>query len=213
MNLVRNTALLAAILASVIALAGYAGVRQAQAEERTEKLERRAEKAEERAEKLAEEAEELAEIAEEGDEKAEERAEKAEEKAEKAEEKAEELAEKAEESAESTNKGRAEKTGAERRGSQDATLRIEGGPKAEFSGTCTVGDEEHALSSRVPQSFDYDLEGRKLECEIRNEGDGSLKVLLTAGGTRAVQQTNAGTTNLVYKDGSVSSSTSSGSAS
>jgi len=100
---------------------------------------------------------------------------------------------------------------------QEVTLRIEGDPGVEFSGTCSVGDEENELSGQVPESFGYDLKGQQLKCEIRKEGTGagSLKVLLTGPGDRIEQQTSSpgGTINLVYSENAVSSSTSSSSSS
>jgi hypothetical protein len=96
---------------------------------------------------------------------------------------------------------------------REVMLEIDGDPGTEFSGVCSVGDEENELSGEVPDSFSYDLEGQQLECEIRKEstGSGSLKVLLTGPGDRIEQQTSTpgGTIRLVYSGNSVSSSTSS----
>ena len=95
--------------------------------------------------------------------------------------------------------------------SEEVSLEIGGDSGAGFSGACYVGDEEFELDGQAPESFDYDLEGRRLECELLNEGPGSLEIVLVADGTRSVQQLNAGTLNLLtYGDGLVSSSTSSG---
>jgi hypothetical protein len=107
------------------------------------------------------------------------------------------------------------KVGEERTGGggsgREVTLSIEGDPGTGFSGTCSVGDEENELSGQVPESFGYDLEGQQLECEIRQEGAGSLKILLTGPGDRIEQQINnpGGTISLVYSENGVSSSTSS----
>jgi hypothetical protein len=107
------------------------------------------------------------------------------------------------------------KVGEERTGGggsgREITLSIEGDPETRFSGTCSVGDEENELSGQVPESFGYDLEGQQLECEIRQEGAGSLKILLTGPGDRIEQQINnpGGTISLVYSENGVSSSTSS----
>ncbi len=103
-----------------------------------------------------------------------------------------------------------ERTGGEGSG-REVTLSIEGDPGTGFSGTCSVGDEENELSGQVPESFGYDLEGQQLECEIRQEDAGSLKILLTGPGDRIEQQINApgGSINLAYSENGVSSSTSS----
>ena len=107
------------------------------------------------------------------------------------------------------------KVGEERTGGggsgREVTLSIEGDPGTGFSGTCNVGDEENELSGQVPESFGYDLEGQQLECEIRQEGAGSLKILLTGPGDRIEQRINApgGTISLAYSENGVSSSTSS----
>ena len=95
------------------------------------------------------------------------------------------------------------------------TLNIEGDPGTEFSGTCSIGDEENELSGEVPESFDYDLEGQQLGCEIRQENAGNLNVLLTGPGDRVEQQANTpgGSISLVYSENGVSSSTSSSGAS
>jgi hypothetical protein len=94
---------------------------------------------------------------------------------------------------------------------REVTLRIDGEPGTEFSGTCNVGDEENELSGQVPESFGYDLEGQQLECEIRQEGTGSLEILLTGPGDRIQQRINnpGGTISLAYSENGVSSSTSS----
>jgi hypothetical protein len=91
------------------------------------------------------------------------------------------------------------------------TLSMEGDPGTEFSGTCSVGDEDNELSGEVPESFDYDLEGQQLECEIRQESAGNLNALLIGPGDRLEQQANTpgGTISLVYSENGVSSSTSS----
>jgi hypothetical protein len=94
---------------------------------------------------------------------------------------------------------------------REVTLSIEGDPGTEFSGTCNVGDEENELNGQVPESFGYDLEGQQLECEIRQEGAGSLEILLTGPGDRIEQRINnpGGTISLAYSENGVSSSTSS----
>ena len=100
-------------------------------------------------------------------------------------------------------------------GAGEVTLRIEGDPETEFSGTCFVGDEKHELSGRVPQTFRYELvDGRTLECEIHQRSTGTLKVVLSAGNDRIVQLVSppGATVRLTYSGNVVSSaSTSSGS--
>lgn len=107
-------------------------------------------------------------------------------------------------------KARGERTGGGGSG-REVTLSIDGDPDTEFSGTCDVGDEENELSGQVPESFDYDLEGQQLECEIRQESSGSLEILLTGPGDRIEQQISnpGGTISLAYSENGVSSSTSS----
>ena len=132
--------------------------------------------------------------------------EKAMQQAENAAERAHQAARQAEERA-----GSAEGEG---RGPGEVTLRIEGDPGTEFSGTCFVGDEKHELSGRVAQTFRYELDGRKLECEIHQRSTGTLEVVLFAGNDRIVQLVSSpgATVRLTYSDSVVSSaSTSSGS--
>lgn len=104
--------------------------------------------------------------------------------------------------------------GNESGGSEDVTLRITGDEGTRFSGTCSVGEEEHEVSGRVPQSFKYNLDGRKLACEIRKEDaqGAELNVVLEDENTRSVQRSEGGedtVIRLVYEDGNVSSSMSS----
>ena len=90
----------------------------------------------------------------------------------------------------------------------EATLELQGEPGTEFSGSCTVGDEEpEEISAQVPESFTYELEGRPLECEISPEGD--IQVALTVGSVHSVQRISGGTLKLTYENGSISSSLSS----
>lgn len=89
-----------------------------------------------------------------------------------------------------------------------ARLEITGSPGGAFSGSCTIGDDDsEGISGEVPRSFTYDLKGRPLNCEIGSDGD--LRVELTVGNTHSVQSISGGTLNLTYKDGSISSFTSS----
>ena len=87
---------------------------------------------------------------------------------------------------------------------QEATLELQGEPGTEFSGSCTVGDEEpEEISGQIPESFTYELGGGPLECEISPEG--STQVHLTVGNVRSVERISGGTLKLTYKNGSISS--------
>ena len=82
---------------------------------------------------------------------------------------------------------------------REITLSLEGDAGTGFSGTCSVGDEEESFEGQVPKSFSYELGGRQLECEIqKQDGSGTLEVLLTGPGDRVRQQTDnpGGTINL-----------------
>jgi hypothetical protein len=78
--------------------------------------------------------------------------------------------------------------------SEEVTLNIEGSPTTEFSGTCIIGGKvEKKISGRVPKRFVYELDGQRLECEIRKQSSnsGQMKVEFSAGGqTNSVQQTS-----------------------
>ena len=98
------------------------------------------------------------------------------------------------------------------------TLDIRGERGTRFSGTCSIGGEDRRIGGRVPESYSYELSGKKLECEIRKDGPGTLEAVLAAGDcVRSVhRQTGAGSgfIRLTYSgDGasSVSSSQSQGS--
>ena len=88
--------------------------------------------------------------------------------------------------------------------SGEVTLKIEGSPGTEFSGTCIVGGkEEKRLSGSVPKRFIYELDGHPLECEIRKQSSnsGQMKVEFSAGDdTNSVQQTSTqgGSVTLLY---------------
>jgi hypothetical protein len=88
--------------------------------------------------------------------------------------------------------------------SGEVTLKIEGSPATEFSGTCIVGgEEERKVSGRVPKRFIYELDGQPLECEISKQSTnyGEMKVEFSAGDdTNSVQQTSTqgGTLTLRY---------------
>lgn len=97
----------------------------------------------------------------------------------------------------------------------EAMLEMNGDPGTEFSGTCTVGNDETEISGQVPDSFAYDLDGERLDCEIHNDSPGgNLEIVFaTAPNNRSVQQLNRGTLNLTYENGKISSFSSSSSSS
>jgi len=106
-------------------------------------------------------------------------------------------------------------TGSRERGPENVTLRVKGDKGTQYSGTCTTADKEEEIGGQVPQSFEYELEGEQLECEITKRS-GTLKIVLIGDGTRAVQQVGSqgGTFNLAYNgNGGVSFSTTSSSGS
>ena len=105
--------------------------------------------------------------------------------------------------------GCAGSVGASRGGEGDqARLEIKGSPGNEFSGSCTIGDEEpEEISGEVPESFTCDLRGRSLDCEISSGGE--LQVEFTAGNAHSVQSFSGGSLHLNYENGSISSVTSS----
>ena len=88
--------------------------------------------------------------------------------------------------------------------SGEVTLKVEGSPRTEFSGTCIIGGkEEKEVSGRVPKRFIYELDGQRLECEIRKQSSnsGEMKVEFSAEGhTTSVQQssTQGGSLTLRY---------------
>jgi hypothetical protein len=101
--------------------------------------------------------------------------------------------------------------------SGEVTLKVEGSPGTEFSGTCIIGGKEEKVSGRVPKRLIYEIDGQPLECEIRKQSSnsGEMKVEFSAGGnTNSVQQTSTqgGSVTLRYdghgSSGLVSSSTS-----
>jgi hypothetical protein len=107
------------------------------------------------------------------------------------------------ERAEEAAKGESANTG-------EAVLKIEGDPQTKFSGSCAVGDqEEEAIAGRAPESFDFELDGQRLTCEIRNETGGDMEVILEAGNDRSIQSTNVkgATIRLAYSGNAISSST------
>jgi hypothetical protein len=78
--------------------------------------------------------------------------------------------------------------------SREVTLKIEGSPGTEFSGTCIIGGkEEKKVNESVPKRFIFEPDGQRLQCEIREQSSnsGEMKVEFGAGGqTGSVQQTS-----------------------
>jgi len=96
----------------------------------------------------------------------------------------------------------------------DVTLRIQGDKGARFSGTCSVGGERREISGQAPQSFEFDLKGRELSCEIDNQGSqgNELEIELSGENVHSVQRLGGaqGTLKMNYDgDGSFSSVSSS----
>ena len=60
--------------------------------------------------------------------------------------------------------------------------------RTKLSGTRIVGREEDNIGGQILQSFEYSLDGQELECEIRNQSAGPLKITLTRGGRRSVYE-------------------------
>lgn len=90
------------------------------------------------------------------------------------------------------------------------TLRIAGDEGTRFSGVCSVGQEEHDISGRVPQGFEYEPKDRKLVCEVQKQGaqNAELRVVLNDGNTRSVQRSEGGEDTLMrsaYDNGNLSS--------
>lgn len=131
----------------------------------------------------------------------------------------EEAVEKAEKQAEEATKKAAEREESDEARTDgvaagEAVIEVAGDPGTRFSGTCTVGDEENTIGGQSPQSYTYDLDGRKLDCEFRNEGGGELSIVFDAGNAHSELSIAPGgrVARLVYDDGDVSV-TSSGSSS
>lgn len=96
----------------------------------------------------------------------------------------------------------------------DVTLRVQGDGGARFSGACSVGDERREISGQAPESFEFDLKGRELSCEIDKHGSRSdeLEVVLSGENVHSVQRLGGaqGTLKMTYEeDGSLSSVSSS----
>ena len=91
---------------------------------------------------------------------------------------------------------------------REATLEIEGARGTGFSGACAVGGEEREIRGRVPDRFVYELDGRRLECEIHKRSAGALEITLDAGGTDHAQRIGSRrtTVRILYSRGGFSSS-------
>jgi len=97
-------------------------------------------------------------------------------------------------------------------GPQKVTLRITGDPGTGFTGACSVGGKKRSLNGRTPERYAFEPRGKKLECEVRKEGEGALEIIFADGeSVRSVQRTNAdeSTVRFVYSNSGISSSTSS----
>lgn len=94
------------------------------------------------------------------------------------------------------------------RGAREATLEIGGDPGTEFSGRCAVANEEKKIRGQVPERFGFDLDGRKLECEIHKQSTGAMNIVLDAGGADYVQRTDSrrATVRIAYSGEGYSSS-------
>ena len=117
-----------------------------------------------------------------------------------------------EDASEEANSGEGSSEGSGRQ--EEVTLEMEGEPETEFSGSCAVGGREgESVAGRVPRTFEYQTDGRKLRCEIRNESGGELRVVLASGNDRSAQSIDArgATMELTYSDNALSSTTSSSS--
>ncbi len=102
------------------------------------------------------------------------------------------------------------KKGNESGESGDVTLRIAGDKGTRFSGICSVGQEERDISGRVPQSFEFEPNDRKLLCEVRKQGaqGTGLEIILEGKNTRSVQRSEGGedtAIRLVYERGKLTS--------
>ncbi len=111
------------------------------------------------------------------------------------------------------NQTTTEGSNGERNRGREATLELQGESETEFSGSCTVGDQEpEEISGEIPETFTYKLKKKPLDCEISS--DGALQVELTVGkNVHSVQRISGGTLNLTYNNGSISSAVSSSSGS
>ncbi len=98
--------------------------------------------------------------------------------------------------------------------SQKVVLEVEGSDGKRFTGTCSVGDEEQRIDGQTPGRYTFGSDGTTLECEIREDGPGTLRIVLAAEDhVCSVQQSGAGESNvsLSYSEGGISVSQSSSS--
>ncbi len=99
-------------------------------------------------------------------------------------------------------------------GEGEVLLKMKGDEGVEFSGTCSVGGEEEEMEGQVPEEFTFALNGDELECEVRKEGGGTLKMVLISENDRIVQKVSGDSTmKFAYSSNGGSSSTTSGSGS
>jgi hypothetical protein len=100
-----------------------------------------------------------------------------------------------------------------RGGSWPVTLGITGDDETLFAGTCSVGEDERDVGGRVPRSFEFDLQGGELACEIRTDGaGGEFRIVLSDENSRFVHRSvggGASVTRFVYEEGGISSMSSS----
>lgn len=95
--------------------------------------------------------------------------------------------------------------------SSEVTLKVAGDPGTTFFGACSVGGREHDIEGRVPERYAYELDGGRLECEIRKEGGDTLEVAVIGEGVHSVQRSKApgGTVRFTLSGDGLSYSTSS----
>ncbi len=91
-------------------------------------------------------------------------------------------------------------------GASGVVLRLEGDAGINFSGICTTGTEDSVLVGQVPKSYNFNLRGQGLACQIKKQspGNGSLRAILLAGdNTRSIQQTESqeSTISIAYSGG------------
>ena len=198
----KLTILIAAVFAAALVLTGCGIAQRGQAQSDAQEAGREeaaAEAEREAKQEAQEEAEEAKEEAQKGAREAREAREEAESRA-------------SEDASEEANSGEGSSEGSGRQ--EEVTLEMEGEPETEFSGSCAVGGREgESVAGRVPRTFEYQTDGRKLRCEIRNESGGELRVVLASGNDRSAQSIDArgATMELTYSDNALSSTTSSSS--
>jgi hypothetical protein len=92
------------------------------------------------------------------------------------------------------------------------TLKVGGDPGSEFSGVCSLGKEEKTIGGSVPERYVFEPGDAGLECEIRKEGSGVLKVVVAGDNVRSVQRSGGageGTVRFAFSGDGISYSTSS----